>query len=101
VRDLVEIAGGDPRRVITCGNLAAAPAAGVRNGFAEKPGGPGGTPLRWDVLGEFARLAAEGRFTVPLARTFALEAWREAVDLSQSGRAHGKLVILPAFAPAP
>ena len=96
--DLVEIAGDDPGRVITCANIAAAAALGVRNGMSEQPGGPGGTPLRWDMLGEFARLAAEGRFTVPLARTFALEEWREALDLSQNGRARGKLVILPAAA---
>ena len=40
------------------------------------------------------RLAAQGRFTVPVARTFTLEHWREALELSLSGRAHGKLVLL-------
>lgn len=100
LRDLVEIAGDDPRRVMTCSNLTATPALGVRNGMGEKPGGPGGTPLRYDVLGEFARLAAQGRFTIPLARTFPFAEWREALALSLSGRAHGKLVILPAAAPA-
>jgi len=96
--ELVEIAGGDPRRVITCGDFAGAPALGVRTGLDEAGTGPGGIALRWDVLGDFARLAAEGRFTVPIARTFALEAWRAALDVSLSGRAHGKLVILPATA---
>ena len=52
--------------------------------------------LRYNVLEDFAKLAAEGRFSVPIARTFALEDWREALDLSLSGHAHGKLVLLPA-----
>jgi NADPH:quinone reductase-like Zn-dependent oxidoreductase len=93
--DLVKIAGGDPRRVLTCVDFARAAELGVRNGFGEKPGGKDGAVLRYDVLGDFAQLAAEGRFTVPVARTFALEDWRKAVDLSLSGHAQGKLVLLP------
>ena len=93
--DLVEIADGDPRRVMTCGDFDNAPKHGVRIGLGEAGTGPDGAVLRWDMLAEFARLAAEGRFTVPLARTFPLEGWREALDLSLSGRAHGKLVLLP------
>jgi NADPH:quinone reductase-like Zn-dependent oxidoreductase len=82
---LVEIAGGDAQRVLTVSNHGpAADALGVRNSF---------NVLRNDMLGEFGRLAAEGRFYVPIARTFALEDWRDALDLSLSGRAHGKLVI--------
>lgn len=88
--DLVRIAGGDPRRVLTITDFAAAAELGVRTSFEE------GTTLRYDVLGDFAKLAAEGRFKVPVARTFPLEDWREALDVSQSGRAHGKLVLLPA-----
>ena len=85
--DLVRIAGGDPRRILTVSNHGdAADALGVRNSFSA---------LRYEVLGDFARLAAEGRFSVPIARAFPLEAWREALDLSLSGRAHGKLVLLP------
>jgi len=93
--DLVKIADGDPRRVITCGDFAGAPKLGVRMGLGEPGTGPGGEVMRWDVLGEFAQLAAEGRFTIPIARTFALEDWREAVEISQSGHARGKLVLLP------
>ena len=96
---LVEIAGGDPLRVITCGDFARAGAVGVRTGFGEPATGPGGSVTRWDVLGEFAQLAADGRFSIPIARTFALEAWREALDISLSGRAHGKLVLLPSASP--
>jgi len=93
--DLVEIAGGDPRRVLTCVDFAGAAKLGVRNGFGETGRGPEGIVLRYDVLGDFARLAAEGRFTVPIAGAFALEDWREALDISLSVRAHGKLVLLP------
>jgi len=92
--ELVEIARGDPKRVITCADFAAAAAMGVRNGMGETPGGPDGAVLRYDVLGQFARLAAEGRFSVPVARTFPLEHWREAMNLSLRGHARGKLVLL-------
>ena len=91
--DLVKIAGGDPRRVLTCVDFAAAAALGVRNGFGEGGGGPGGMVLRYDALADFAKLAAEGRFSVPIARTFALAEWREALKISLTGRAHGKLVL--------
>jgi hypothetical protein len=50
--------------------------------------------LRYDALGHFAQLAVQGRFTVPVARTFGPEDWREALDLSLNRRAHGKLVLL-------
>jgi NADPH:quinone reductase-like Zn-dependent oxidoreductase len=92
--DLVAIAGGDPRRVLTCADFAGAAAHGVRTGFEETPGGVGEMTLRHDVLGEFARLAAEGRFTIPIARAFALDDWREALDISLSGHAHGKLMLM-------
>jgi NADPH:quinone reductase-like Zn-dependent oxidoreductase len=98
--DLVRIAGGDPRRVLTCTDLATAAELGVRNGLGEEGVGEGGAILRYDVLGDFAQLAAEGRFTVPIARTFALEDWRQALDISQSGHAQGKLLLLPAVAVA-
>jgi NADPH:quinone reductase-like Zn-dependent oxidoreductase len=96
--DLVRVVGGDPRRVITCGDFAGAARLGVRTGMGEAGTGPGGEVMRWDVLGEFARLAAEGRFSIPIARTFAFEDWREALEISLSGHARGKLVLLPAAA---
>lgn len=92
--DLVAIAGDDPGRVITCADFGAG-RFGVRSGLGEPPTGPDGSPMRWDQLGAFAQLAAEGRFSIPIARTFPLEDWREALDISLSGRAHGKLVLLP------
>ena len=88
--DLIQAAGGDPRRVLTASDFAAAAELGVRDSFHEDP-----TP-RHDVLGEFAKLAADGQFTVPVARTFPLEDWRTALGISQSGHARGKLVLLPA-----
>lgn len=88
--DLVRIADGDPRRVLTIVDFAAAAELGVRDTFGE------GQPLRYDVLGEFAQHAADGTFTVPVARTFALDDWRTALDISQSGHARGKLLLLPA-----
>ena len=86
--DLVSLAGGDGARIVTVSNHGpSAEALGVRNSFE------GG--LSYAVLGDFARLAAQGRFEIPVARTFPLEDWREALDLSLSGQAHGKLVLLP------
>ena len=87
--ELVRIAGGDPRRVLTITDFAAAAPLGVRDSFGE------GATLRYDMLAEFARWAAEGRLVVPIARTFALEEWDTAREISESGRARGKLVLLP------
>jgi hypothetical protein len=50
------------------------------------------------VFGEFAQHAADGQFAIPIARAFALEDWRTALDISQSGHARGKLVLLPGSA---
>jgi len=62
---------------------------GVRTTGREK-----GVVLRYDLLGQYARLAAESRFSISIARTFTLVDWREALDLSLNNRAHGKLVLL-------
>jgi NADPH:quinone reductase-like Zn-dependent oxidoreductase len=86
--DLIEIVGGDPRRVMSFADFDEK-GLGVRTTGREK-----GVVPRYDVLGHYARLAAEGRFTIPIARTFALKDWREALDLSLNRRAHGKLVLL-------
>jgi NADPH:quinone reductase-like Zn-dependent oxidoreductase len=88
--DLVRAAGGDPRRVLTVSDMAAAAALGVRDSLGE-----GGT-LRYDVLGEFAQRAADGQFTVPVARTFPLGDWRAALGASEGGQARGKLILLAA-----
>ena len=87
--ELVEIVDGDPKRVMSITDFDEE-GLGVRTTGRE----PGLVP-RYDVLGHFAQLAAEGRFTVPVARTFAMDDWRTALELSQSGHARGKLLILP------
>ena len=87
--DLIRIAGGDPSRVLTMTDFASAAALGARHSFGEA------MTRREGVLAEFAKLATEGRFVVPIARTFQFEDWREALAASLSGHAHGKLVLLP------
>ena len=98
--DLVRVVGGDPRRVLTVVDFAGAAALGVRSIFDRDAATTEDMALarRYDVLGEFAQLAAEGQFTIPIARTFALDDWRLALDISQSGHARGKLVLLPVSA---
>jgi NADPH:quinone reductase-like Zn-dependent oxidoreductase len=90
--DLVRIADGNSRRVLTIADAAAAAELGVRTSFdSDLP-----ARLRYDVLGEYAQRAADGRFSIPIARTFPIGQWRTALEISQSGHAHGKLVLLPA-----
>jgi NADPH:quinone reductase-like Zn-dependent oxidoreductase len=86
--DLIRIVDGDPRRVMSFADFDQ-DGLGVRTTGREK-----GLVARYDVLGRYAHLAAEGRFTIPIAQTFALEDWRAALDLSLNKRAHGKLMLL-------
>lgn len=88
--DLVRIVDGDPKRVFSFADRDEE-GIGVRTAWKEQ----GSTSLRYDALGHYAQLAAEGRFSIPIARTFALEDWREAAEISMSRKAHGKLVLLP------
>ena len=85
--NLVSIADDDARRIVTVSNHGpAADALGVRSSFEGS--------LGYGALHKFALLAAEGRFEVPVARTFPSADWRAALDLSMTGHAHGKLVLL-------
>jgi hypothetical protein len=86
-----QIAGGDPKRVLTISDFAAAEELGVRDTFHED------RTIRVPYHGfpEFAQLAADGKFTVPIAGTFPLEDWRAAMVISLSGQARGKLPLLP------
>lgn len=88
---LVQVAGGNPRHVLTISDFTAASELGVRSTFNES-----GVEIRYDVLGEYAERAAAGTFSIPIARTFALAEWRSALELSQGGHARGKLLLLPA-----
>jgi NADPH:quinone reductase-like Zn-dependent oxidoreductase len=92
--DLVEIAGGDATRVITVADFEGARRTGVRLGPKDPETSPeGGIRLRWEALAEYAGLAAQGGFTVPVTATYPLEDWRSALDASLAGRARGKLVL--------
>lgn len=90
--DLVAIADGDPKRVLTISDFAAAQELGVRDSFHEDPGT---RSERFAPFPEFAQLAADGRFTVPVAAAFPLEDWRAAMEISLAGHARGKLLLLP------
>ncbi len=86
---LVQIA-GDPKRVMTISDFAAAKTLGVRSNLEEP-----GMRIRYDVLKEFAGLAAQGRFSIPVARTFALDEWKTALSVSEGQQARGKLILRP------
>jgi NADPH:quinone reductase-like Zn-dependent oxidoreductase len=90
--DLVEIAGGDPSRVLTISDVEAAQRLGVRDTFHEAPAL---LSHRFEAFPEFARRAADGTFTVPIARIFPLADWRVAMELSLTGHARGKLLLRP------
>jgi len=87
--DLVQIAGGDPKRVLTISDFAAAAELGVRATFGED------FTKRAERLPEIARLAADGKFLAAIAATYPLEEWKTALTISESGKAHGKLILLP------
>jgi len=86
--DLIKIVDGDAQRVMSFSDFDK-DGLGVRTTGREKNG-----VHRYDVLGTYAQLAAEGRFTIPIARTFTWENWQDAMAISMAGRAHGKLVLL-------
>ncbi len=89
--DLVEIAGGDPQRVLTISDIEAARELGVRDTFHEASAL---LSHRFEAFAEFAALAADGRFSVPIARAFPLEDWRAALEISLTGHARGKLLLM-------
>ena len=51
--------------------------------------------IRYDVLTEFADLAAQGRFSIPIARTSPLNEWKTALSVSEGHQARGELILLP------
>jgi NADPH:quinone reductase-like Zn-dependent oxidoreductase len=87
--DLITIAGGDPQKVLTISDFQAASELGARGTFTEK------LPERFEALPEFAQLTAEGLFQVPIAAAFPLEEWKTVLEISLSGNARGKLILLP------
>lgn len=92
--DLIALAGGDPKRVVTISNHDEARRLGARVNIDEFLA-RGEFPDS-GILNDYAALAAAGRFRLPIARTYPLSAWRDAMELSVSGSPRGKLLLLPA-----
>jgi NADPH:quinone reductase-like Zn-dependent oxidoreductase len=90
--DLIQIVGGDPKRVLTASDFAAAAELGARDTFHED------RTKRVEILPEYAQRTAEGTFSVPIGGTFPLDEWKSALEVSQSRHAHGKLLLLPNIA---
>ncbi|SDT39285.1 NADP-dependent oxidoreductase [Actinoplanes derwentensis] len=86
--ELVTVAGG-PGRVVTIADFTA-PEHGVH---MSRSAGPGADPQSRDALSVAARLAGEGRFTVPLAGVFPLNEAAAAHRLGETGHACGKIVL--------
>jgi NADPH:quinone reductase-like Zn-dependent oxidoreductase len=87
--DLVAIA-GTPDRVVTIADLSAAE-YGVH---LSRSAGPGADPQALHGLADAATLAEQGLFTVPLAGVFPLADAAAAHRLSETGHAHGKIVLV-------
>lgn len=81
---LIELT-GDPDRVLTVSDFAAAAELGTRITQIE---------MRYDRMSEFARLAGEGVLAVSVAHTYTLDQIQEAAELSQSRRPGGKLMLV-------
>jgi len=89
---LIAIA-GDPKHVVTISNHDEARSQGARVNIDELLAA-GGFPSS-GFLADYADLAAAGEFTIPVAKTFPLDQWRDAAELSLSGAPHGKVVLVP------
>ncbi|MET3422623.1 NADPH:quinone reductase-like Zn-dependent oxidoreductase [Actinoplanes tereljensis] len=85
--ELIELAGG-AEHVLTVADFAGARKYDVR--FSR---GDSGRALY--ILGEIGGLIESGRFALPPVRTFPLAEIAEAHRVSESGRARGKIVLLP------
>ena len=90
LHDFIKIVDGKPKHVMSITDFDDE-GLGIKTTGREEDLVP-----RYDALSSYAQLAAEGRFVIPVARTFGLDQWREALELCHSGHAHGKLMILPA-----
>jgi NADPH:quinone reductase-like Zn-dependent oxidoreductase len=90
IPELIAVA-GDPSRVMTISNHDEARSLGARVNLGYIAGlAPAAT-----FMPQYASLAADGAFYIPIARTYPLAEWRDAVKLSVSGHPHGKVVLLP------
>ena len=83
--DMIQLAGGDPSKVTTVSNHGPqAESLKVKNCLRE---------LCFYCWPEYAQLIAEGKFKIPIAKTFKPSDWRDAMDLSIKGRPGGKVMI--------
>ena len=92
IPQLIAVA-GDPSRVMTISNHDEARRLGAHVNLDHMDIArlaPAAT-----FLPQYASLAGDGAFRIPVARTFPLDEWRDAVKLSMSGHPHGKVVLLP------
>ncbi|MFE0172438.1 NADP-dependent oxidoreductase [Streptomyces sp. NPDC059002] len=84
--DSIELRGGTTDRIVTVADMNAAD-----HGVAFSGGGKG-DPV--PALAEYARLAVEGRLRLPVSETFPLADAVKAHEISEAGRAGGKLVLV-------
>ena len=90
IPELIDIA-EDPSRVMTISNHDEARRLGARVNLDYLAAmAPAAT-----FMPQYASLAADGAFRIPIAHTYRLGEWQEAVKLSMSGHPHGKVVLLP------
>jgi NADPH:quinone reductase-like Zn-dependent oxidoreductase len=81
----------DPARVMTVSNHADARRLGARVNLDHL----GDRAPASSFMPEYAALAAGGEFRIPIARTYPLAEWPDAVNLSMSGHPHGKIILIP------
>jgi NADPH2:quinone reductase len=84
----------DRDRIATIANFAHGPAAGIKL-LGGGPGADPGEQVRMKARTELAQLAGSGALTVHLGATFPLDEVAEAHRLVTSGKANGKVVLLP------
>ena len=84
----------DRDRIATVAAFARAPGLGIRL-LGGGPGADPGTQVRSAARAALVALAAEGRMTVQVDRTFALDDVRAAHAHLASGTARGKVVLVP------
>jgi NADPH:quinone reductase-like Zn-dependent oxidoreductase len=93
--ELIAIA-GSPAKVVTIADFGA-PAHGVHLSHGAPPGSPFGDPdpTAFHGLEAAVRLANEGRLRIPVAGAFPFADAAAAHELSETGHARGKIVLLP------
>lgn len=84
----------DRDRIATIANFTSGPAAGIKV-LGAGPGADSGEAIRNAARPELARLAGDGSLRVQVGATFALADVADAHRLVASGRADGKVVLLP------